>query len=37
MINYEVLIAFSYLIPPSISVPYILAMDAGFYDLHSNI
>ncbi|CAD8076656.1 unnamed protein product [Paramecium sonneborni] len=37
MINYEVLIAFSYLIPPSISVPYILAMDARFYDLHSNI
>ena len=31
------LIIFSYLLPASISVLYILGMAARFYDLHSNI
>ncbi|CAK72766.1 unnamed protein product (macronuclear) [Paramecium tetraurelia] len=37
MINQEALITFSYLLPASISVLYILAMGARFYDLRSNI
>ncbi|CAD8054379.1 unnamed protein product [Paramecium sonneborni] len=37
MINQETLITFSYLLPASISVLYILTMGARFYDLRSNL